>query len=288
MTLPPNFGRRVVVGALMALGAVGILWGDLSLPAPFGPPLYPFLFLSVQALALRAAWEMHALMEGHERPPVWACLAAVAVVVAAGWPAHQRWTGPEGEIHPWRGIQTAFTCVLFGAFLNEMLWFRKPGGAVTRVAHLFLITAYVGLLPAYFCQLRWLPNGLAAMALAVAVPKLGDVFAYLAGKFLGRHPMTPVLSPKKTWEGFVGGVTGSVLASVLICGWASVTPAGGAVVFGLALGLAGVLGDLAESLIKRDSGQKDASGAVPGFGGILDVIDSVLFAAPVAYWWLRP
>jgi phosphatidate cytidylyltransferase len=239
------------------------------------------------ALSLRAAWELHALMEGRERPPAWVFLASAAAVVAAGWPAHQGWTGEPKA--PWRGIQTALTCVLLLAFLWEMAWFRKPDGAVTRIAHLFFCTAYAGLLPAYFCQLRWIPDvGLAAMALAVFVPKLGDVFAYLTGKFLGRHPMTPVLSPRKTWEGLIGGLAGSVLASVLICHWASVSPAGGAVAFGLALGLAGVLGDLAESLIKRDCGRKDASGAVPGFGGVLDVIDSVLFAAPLAYWWLRP
>jgi phosphatidate cytidylyltransferase len=103
--------------------------------------------------------------------------------------------------------------------------------------------------------------------------------------------MTPVLSPKKTWEGAAGGLLAAVLVTVALDRlgpepllrqrwWAE---AG----FGLSVGGAGMLGDLAESLVKRDCRQKDASQAVQGFGGILDVIDAVLLAAPVAYFWLK-
>ena len=101
--------------------------------------------------------------------------------------------------------------------------------------------------------------------------------------------MTPLLSPKKTWEGFTGGMLASVLAAVALNRLGPVLRGGdlAAVGFGLTVGGAGVLGDLAESLIKRDGRQKDASTTVPGFGGVLDVIDSVVFAAPVAYCWLR-
>ena len=97
--------------------------------------------------------------------------------------------------------------------------------------------------------------------------------------------MTPVLSPKKTWEGLAGGLALAMVAAF------GINRAGGglsdlsALGFGLAVGGAGVLGDLAESLIKRDCQKKDASAVMPGFGGVLDVVDAVLFAAPVAYWW---
>src|SRR5205807_2466319 len=158
--------------------------------------------------------------------------------------------------------------------------------------------AYLGLLPSFLAQLRW-PAGVGderfseagtlSLALAVFVPKCADVGAYFAGRLFGRHAMAPVLSPKKTWEGAAGGLAASVAAAigmdrigsapVLANLWAE---AG----FGVTVGLAGMLGDLAESLLKRDCRQKDASHVVPGFGGVLDVVDSVVFAAPVAYCWL--
>jgi phosphatidate cytidylyltransferase len=123
------------------------------------------------------------------------------------------------------------------------------------------------------------------------VPKCGDIGAYFTGRLLGRHRMTPVLSPKKTWEGAAGGLAAAVLAAI---GIDRLGPEAGLrgdwvreVLFGLSLGVAGMFGDLAESLIKRDCRQKDASHVVPGFGGVLDVVDAVLFAAPVAYWWLK-
>jgi phosphatidate cytidylyltransferase len=103
-----------------------------------------------------------------------------------------------------------------------------------------------------------------------------------------------VLSPKKTWEGFAGGMATSVAVAVFLNRFGQPLPGGAtwlgdlaAVGFGLTVGGAGVLGDLAESLVKRDCGQKDASQTVPGFGGVLDVVDSVIFAAPVAYCWLK-
>src|SRR5262249_38092023 len=103
------------------------------------------------------------------------------------------------------------------------------------------------------------------------------------------HRMAPVLSPKKTWEGAVGGVVAAVLAAVGINNLEPVLSGGVFVVigFGLTVGITGLLGDLAESLVKRDCQAKDASQAMPGFGGVLDVVDSIVFAAPVAYWWLR-
>jgi phosphatidate cytidylyltransferase len=143
--------------------------------------------------------------------------------------------------------------------------------------------------------------------MAMFVPKCGDIAAYFTGRFFGRHRMTPALSPKKTWEGFAGGLVGAAAAAVAL-DWfhldkeavvhgdlprlfsAHPVMIGGAwtaLGFGVTVGLAGVFGDLAESLIKRDCRRKDAAQTVPGFGGVLDVVDSVLFAAPVAYLWLR-
>jgi phosphatidate cytidylyltransferase len=173
----------------------------------------------------------------------------------------------------------------------EMATFRDPGSSVLRIALVVFIAAYLGWLPCFLVQLRWSDSDLRsniALALAIFVPKFCDIGAYFTGRLLGRHPMTPVLSPKKTWEGLAGGLGVSTMAAFAINRLGgSIVSDFAAVGFGLTVGSAGVLGDLAESLIKRDCQKKDASQVVPGFGGVLDVIDSVLFAAPVAYFWLH-
>jgi phosphatidate cytidylyltransferase len=115
---------------------------------------------------------------------------------------------------------------------------------------------------------------------------MGDTGAYFTGRLLGRHKMAPVLSPKKTWEGAAGGMVAAVLTALGINALGPVLHPLAAVGFGLTVGIAGLLGDLAESLIKRDCQQKDASQIMPGFGGVLDVVDAIIFAGPVAYAWL--
>jgi phosphatidate cytidylyltransferase len=127
----------------------------------------------------------------------------------------------------------------------------------------------------------------------VLVVKSTDVGAYFTGRALGRHKLCPRLSPRKTWEGLAGGVGCALVASLLFVRWH-----GGllgqvrlstldAVCLGVLLSLAGVLGDMFESLLKRASGAKDSGTIVPGMGGVLDVLDSLLFAAPVLYFYAR-
>jgi phosphatidate cytidylyltransferase len=175
-----------------------------------------------------------------------------------------------------------------------MSTFVEPGRSMERLALTWLILVYLGVLPSYFTQIRWLDvdhptSGSVALALAIFVPKCGDIGAYFVGRLLGRHAMTPILSPKKTWEGAVGGLAGSVLATMAIDRLAPTAVLGGhagwEIAFGVTVGIAGMLGDLAESLIKRDCRKKDASVIVPGFGGVLDVIDAIVFAAPLTYLW---
>ena len=199
-----------------------------------------------------------------------------------------------------------FAAVIMTAFIAEMPRYRDSAGAVPRIALALWFVAYLGLLPSFLIQLRWPPPQYGALSMAIFVPKCGDIAAYFTGRFIGRHRMTPALSPKKTWEGFVGGLVGAVVAALILNHFylkellegkfmsafqinETVLRGGdwAALGFGLTVGLAGVLGDLAESLIKRDCRRKDAADTVPGFGGVLDVIDSILFAAPVAYLWLR-
>jgi phosphatidate cytidylyltransferase len=243
-------------------------------------------------------------LPGPAKPAARLCVAGVILMTLANWLPHvlqlfHAADAGKGSSNPWQCIGGWFAVLILAAFLAEMATFLAPGESVKRIALTVWIVAYLGFLPSFLTQLRWLPdlNGettgkraTVALALAIFVPKCCDIGAYFTGRLLGRHPLAPVLSPKKTWEGAGGGLAASMLAAVVIerCSPVPVLEGGAplAGALGLSVGAAGMLGDLAESLMKRDSGQKDASQVVPGFGGVLDVVDSIIFASPVAYFWL--
>jgi phosphatidate cytidylyltransferase len=281
---------RLWMGAVLIALIVGVLVFDRRLA-----PAYPFLFVLLLALAEVAGWELLTLLPAARRPQPWLCFAAVLLLIGANWVPHLGVLPSSWDHDPWHWVLGIFTAVVLAAFVLEMANFREPGESVPRIAVTVLIAAYLGLLPSFFAQLRWLEDfepavsrGTLALALAVFVPKCGDIGAYFTGRAFGRHPMSPVLSPKKTWEGAVGGVAAAVAAAVGIDQLGPILPGIGAeVAFGVTVGVAGMLGDLAESMIKRDCRHKDASQALPGFGGVLDVVDAVIFAAPVAYGWLK-
>lgn len=112
-----------------------------------------------------------------------------------------------------------------------------------------------------------------------------DIFAYFTGRAFGRHKLAPAVSPGKSWEGAVGGALGSVIAVYLLGGLAGL-PAAHRVILGAAISVAGQIGDLAESSLKRYAGVKDSGRLIPGHGGVLDRFDSTMFAAPVVYYYL--
>ncbi len=280
---------RLWMGTLLTAVVLGLLVGDAWLR-----PWYPGLFLVILGLSLAAAVELLHLLGTLGRPLVWLVYLGLVAVVVANWLPHLPvWPMPLGSPASW--ILGTFVAFVLAVFLNEMRTYREAGTSVHRMAVAVWAVAYLGLLPSFLAQLRWLPGdagrgGTVALALAIFVPKGGDIGAYFAGRYLGRHRMTPLLSPKKTWEGAAGGLAAAVAVTFAIdrltqahllqeLVWAEVG-------FGLTVGVAGMLGDLAESLIKRDCQCKDAGETVPGFGGVLDVVDAVLFAAPVAFCWL--
>jgi phosphatidate cytidylyltransferase len=286
------------MGAILVVLVIGVLIVDQALE-----PWFPFLFVVVAGLSVASTVELRRLLPGVVRPAGWLCGVGIAALVSTNWLAHLLWW-PAG-VSPWLLIAGVFAALVVLVFLVEMANFHdiasragkpdlyEPGQAVTRMALAVWLLGYLGLLPSFLAQLRWLPPSLdhstAALALTIFVPKCGDIGAYFTGRMLGRHPMTPVLSPKKTWEGAAGGlVTAAAMATLLDrVGPAALLQKNLALElgFGISLGVAGMLGDLAESLVKREGQQKDASQAVPGFGGVLDVVDAVVFAAPVAYGW---
>lgn len=125
----------------------------------------------------------------------------------------------------------------------------------------------------------------------VAVTKFSDMGAYLTGSLIGKHMMVPHISPKKSWEGFAGALLFSLVASWgmlwLMPGYLAALNWTHATVLGLLLGFAAVIGDLAESIVKRSTGVKDSGNLLPGIGGALDLVDSLLFTAPLLFFYLR-
>jgi phosphatidate cytidylyltransferase len=274
---------RLWMGSLLIGLAAGVIVGDQYLE-----PWYPFLLIYILFLVLGSCVELRRLLLPEQRPPLGPCLAGIATVIASNWVGHLL----KGDA--WQWLTGTFAAVVLVAFLLEMARFHGPSGATNRLGLTVLVVAYLGLLPSFLVQLRWpasgdISRGTLALALAIFVPKSCDIGAYFVGKFLGRRQMAPVLSPKKTWEGALAGVVTAAATAVLLDRLFGPILSGiaEAAAFGVVIGTISSLGDLAESLLKRDGQSKDSSTLVPGFGGLLDVIDSVVFSVPIAYWWLR-
>ncbi len=275
---------RLWMGAILIGLAVGMLVGDQHLA-----PYFPFLFLFLFTASLAACHEFVNLLGPLRVPQRGVCYLGVAVLALSNWWIH--YLAP--QLPFWTVLSGILAGFLLLAFIYEMTVFAEPGRSVERIALTWFALGYLGLLPCFFVQIRWFPDGHQAnsvrLALAVFVPKCCDIGAYAVGRLIGRHKMTPVLSPKKTWEGAIGGLVAGVLAAVALD---RLTDAAvlqkdyrWEIGFGLTVALAGMLGDLAESLLKRDCQTKDASTVMPGFGGVLDVVDAIIYAAPVSYLW---
>ena len=195
------------------------------------------------------------------------------------------------------GAELGGPAEMLGGFLvTFVLAFAFAAVSATRqsttvaLAATVLCSAWIGFGLAFLVLVRDLgaaePDGRNAIFALLLAVWVADSFAYIAGRFFGRHKMTPVLSPGKTWEGFVvGSAAGMVTAFFALY---STDVAGGwrSIVFGAIVVAAGVVGDLFESLVKRDLGVKDTGRVLLGHGGVLDRIDSLLFAAPAAYFAL--
>lgn len=177
---------------------------------------------------------------------------------------------------------------------------RRTDGAAGAIGSTMLMILYLGLLSQFIVRIRmFAPPGATWLLLYfLAAVKACDIGAYFTGRVIGRHKMIEWLSPKKTWEGLAGGVASSILVAVLASWFATrYAPASSALhglfpapveaaVFGIMMAIVGQGGDLVESLFKRDAHAKDSANAIPAFGGVLDVLDSPLWAAPVAWWLL--
>jgi phosphatidate cytidylyltransferase len=159
--------------------------------------------------------------------------------------------------------------------------------SVQSVAFTLLGVFYVGWLFSYVLLLRLLIDGVSYVFFVFAVVWLGDATALMVGTLTGRHKLAPTISPRKTIEGAVGGLLGSVCGAILgglwLVGHFTLTQC---LVVGCLLAVLGQLGDLSESLLKRSTGVKDSGVLIPGHGGILDKVDGILFGAPALYYYV--
>ena len=298
-------GTRLVTGFSMAGVLVAILLLDGRLA-----PWFPFWLVVSMVVTGAAAMELVGLLLATSaRPSGNTVLGGVAALVLSNWAPHLM-----GELHrlphmngrlsydPLTPINAlswpllTFVAVVMVTFIVQSAQFEKPGGTMATIAGTVLAVAYVGLLGSFIIQMRWFEgpyHGLVPLVFLFTTAKGADVGAYTMGRIAGRHKLWPRLSPNKTIEGAIGGLIFAVCGSLLVAAivrfllHAHTLSWGLSIAFGLIVGTAAQLGDLMESMIKRDCARKDASATVPGFGGVLDVLDSLLFAGPVAFgFWL--
>lgn len=258
-----------------------LLSAAILLPLAVGLTLVgglPFL-LGVMAMGALAAWEASALIgrpAGLDEMLTWrycSAGAAAAVILAA---ALQGWQQGAGQAL----IALLLVCSLLGLVLGG-----KPARRALQWACGAGVVAYIGGLGAHFVLLRGLHQGLGWVLLACLVTWSTDSGAYFAGRRFGTRPFFAAISPKKTLEGAIGGLLAGALAAVLVVLAGLRVPLPLALPIGLSVSAVAQLGDLLESLLKREAGVKDSGMLIPGHGGILDRIDSLLFAVTVTLYW---
>ena len=179
-----------------------------------------------------------------------------------------------------------------GVFIRQFPQKLNPHGIETMAVTFFGLI-YVAWLSNFITRINFASaDGRFFVMYLVVVTKFTDIGAYLVGTTVGKHKMIPRISPNKTWEGTAGGILFAVASSIVCFHWLHELGESGmtrndALLLGVVLGAAAVVGDLAESLIKREAGVKDSSNVLPGHGGALDLVDSLLFTAPLLYVYMR-
>lgn len=286
---------RLTLGPVLILALAAFAWLDQwfqGRPAPSWtgwetlPPALiagPLVFVLAAAGAREVARIFRA--KGVQVATVPAVVAAVVGVGVMSFGAETM----EGVGGLGLGAAAAAASLVFG--MVYAIRKRTTDGAVAVGCAVLFIHVYMGLMPGFLVLIRR-EHEIWVMIWVLACVKLCDIGAFFTGTTIGRHKLIPWLSPGKTWEGLAGGMVTSGLAGGLGVWWmASSGITAPSVAAGVAMGVLfgglGQAGDLTASLLKRDAGVKDAGAALPGFGGVLDLIDSPIFVAPVAFWLLH-
>lgn len=287
---------RIILSTVFIAALVGLCWLDQQAARP-GVYLWPLAIV----VSLLVAGELLAMFRCREhRPLAWTVyVGTLLTVLAAGLPAF--WTADAasqtvGQLG-WVAIGLAAGWLLCTA--GEIIRFEAPGQVTMNLALASLAILYAGGLMGFVIGLRLLGDGrwgMLALVSLIATVKMSDIGQYTVGRLVGKHKLAPWISPGKTWEGAGGGILFAAVAAWAVFRWGGelvVGPAGespsgdnsvlSVLWFATVVAVAGMVGDLTASLLKRDAGVKDSSTWMPGFGGVVDVLDSLLVAAPVVY-----
>lgn len=234
--------------------------------------------LAVTGALLLAGEEYSRLLrQGSARLPRWLILGLILLLAAATWLDHPELREPGIALLLIAGVANA----IWSLERDQLQPFTNTGLAIFG-------GLYLGWLGSYLLALRQLDDGAVVVLFIYGCVAFSDSAAYFVGRQWGSRKLAPRTSPKKTWEGYVGSVAGGLIFGALVAGLAAREEIGwghGAAI-GLLIGLFGTVGDLAISVIKRQVGAKDSSHLIPGHGGILDRIDSVLVSAALGYYYL--
>ena len=274
--------HRLIFGVLMTLVFTAVIivdgWldGSLTVAAADKPVQATLLYLLIGVLAIPAQLEMSRLAAA-KNLKIFALFSIIfSILLAGGWYWAQVF-----KLSSANYLSFLLVFILFALFLYQYAFFGTVGTIGNCGVNYFSII-YLGLLSGFVLAVR-IDFGLWTLLMFIFVVKSADIGAYTAGSLFGKHKFSPKISPGKTWEGMAGAVVLAVIVAVLFAATCDIMSVCLAAIFGICFAFIGQLGDLAESMIKRDAEQKDSANNVPGFGGILDIIDSPLAAAPFAY-----
>ncbi|MCX5697375.1 MAG: phosphatidate cytidylyltransferase [Candidatus Omnitrophica bacterium] len=189
------------------------------------------------------------------------------------------------RFEPTKGWELLFLILALVFLIMMQFTRRQNSGAIVGISTTIFGILYISWFMSFLIKIRYLQGGIGLLSAVLLITKFGDIGAYLVGTRLGKTPLIPRISPKKTVEGALGGLLFSVLAA-LACRWFVNLAFSHLFFIGIALAVLGQLGDLSESMMKRDCGIKDSGNIFPGLGGVLDSIDSLIFTAPAFYFYM--
>lgn len=279
---------RTVIGTLLVGAVLAALWGDWLLEERHNKLIALPLAAAAVILALKSLRELGRMLAAKDIRILWLS-GAIGTVVVATLPVWWKLLRPDTPLLG-HHVLLLLSVLLTLIFLDQIAK-RSTETALPRIASTALSVLYLGLGFALILMIRVL-HGTPALILFLVAVKATDVGAYFTGTAIGRHRLVPSLSPGKSWEGLIGGLVCGTLTAVAVDAAASAAwpvwatcfhwPLWQTAVLGAVLGLAGQIGDLCESLLKRSAAIKDSGSMLPEFGGVLDIVDSPLVAAPVA------